>query len=62
MTFSEVRVERDEGSVVMFSGVDEETGQRRSFVVDHRYAQAIVDAMSDGEPLELELEPYQLLG
>ena len=52
---------RDEGTIVVFSGLDDE-GRDHWFAADHRPAQAIVAALEDDEPVEVEVEPWQLVG
>ncbi len=51
----------DQGTVVVFTGLDPEDGRRLVIAVDHRMAQDIVDAIDDG-PVPTFVELWQVLG
>lgn len=55
---------RDEGSIVVFSGITTESDTLRtvSFAVDHRMAQPIADALSSGEDVYVDVEHWQVIG
>ena len=44
----------DEGTLVLFAGTDEATGDRVTFGVDHRMAQPLLDPETDIELLDVE--------
>jgi hypothetical protein len=53
---------RDEGTVVVFTGTDEETGDKVSFGADHRPAQELYDAaLEQSEPVVAEVDDFQVL-
>jgi len=52
---------RDEGSLVILQGLTDDN-QVVNFAADHRCAQAILDAVAQGEDVEVELEDWQILG
>lgn len=52
---------RDEGSVVVLLGTDD-NDEQWLFAADHRPAQAIIEALEADEPVEVEVESWQLLG
>lgn len=54
------RLVRDEGTVVVFSGLDSK-GLRHDFAVDHHCAQDIVDAFDGEDAIVVEVEPWQML-
>lgn len=56
------RIVADEGSVVLFSGLNEEGDRRITFAADHRPAQAIADALLSGEDPECYVESWQIVG
>lgn len=82
------RLVKDEGTVVVFEGEDEELKRRLEpgaldhlgtlerarerlacrqsmtwwFAADHRPAQDIADALGAGEPVTVDVEPWQLIG
>lgn len=61
MTLTVTDVVRDEGSVVLFRGIDEDD-RTVTFAADHRPAQAIADALAAGELVEVEIEAWQVVG
>lgn len=52
---------RDEGSVVVFEGLDEE-GALVTFAVDHHIAQDLVNLLEAGEDPEVEVPEWSILG
>jgi len=54
-------LDRDEGTIVVFRGRDQETGLPVMFAADHRYAQAIADALPV-ETVVVEIEGWQVIG
>lgn len=53
---------RDEGTIIVFTGTDDETGDRVTFGADHRPATALYEAaLEQSEPVAAEVEPYQVL-
>jgi hypothetical protein len=56
------RIVSDQGTVVLFSGLDESQTLRVTFAVDHRPAQAIADALGAGEDSVCEVESWQIIG
>jgi hypothetical protein len=55
-------LDRDEGTIVIFRGRDQETGLPVMFGCDHRMAQPIADALSRGESPEAVVEDWQIFG
>lgn len=55
-----IDVVRDEGSVVVFRGVDDE-GRTVTFAADHRPGQAIIEAMDDGETVQATVPDWAVL-
>lgn len=54
---------RDEGTVVVFSGITNDDASREvTFALSHRYAQAIANALASGFDVNVELEGWQILG
>ena len=51
---------RDEGTVVLFEGVDVEHETRVCFAADHRPARDIVAAREAHEPVVVDVEPWQI--
>jgi hypothetical protein len=51
----------DEGSIVVFGGVDTDTGREVRFGVDHRMAQVLADALLADGRADAYVEPWQLL-
>ncbi len=47
----------DEGSIVLFQGIDTDDGSLVMFAVDHRYAQALIDDVD----AEADVEEWQVL-
>lgn len=57
------RLVRDEGTVVVFEGSDNNAdGRLICFAADHRPAQDIVWALEAGEDVQVVVEPWQLVG
>lgn len=52
----------DQGSVVVFEGIEVETDLCFTFAVDHRLAQALVDGLEGGDDVEVDIERWQVLG
>lgn len=52
----------DQGTVVVFDGIESETDLVFTFAVDHRCAQALVEGLCDGEDVEVEIEAWQVIG
>lgn len=53
---------RDEGSVVLFSGITNDDDSREiTFAVDHRAAQGCVDALAEGD-VTAYVEAWQIVG
>jgi hypothetical protein len=69
-TYAIEALHRDEGTVVLFEGhADPQPGEggdvplgKVLIAVDHRMAQAIVNALWDGEPVIVEVEDWQIVG
>lgn len=51
----------DHGSIVMLRGIEHETDRVVTFAADHRPAQDIVNALADGEDVEVEIEDWQVM-
>jgi hypothetical protein len=52
----------DEGTIVVFSGVDVDSGREVRFGVDHRAAQVLADALlADDRAGDAYVEAWQLL-
>jgi hypothetical protein len=49
-------------TVYTFLGTDPETGENIVFAVDHRPAQAIIDAVEAEGEITVEVEDWQILG
>lgn len=54
-------VARDEGTVVLFDAYDHEDGRALRVAVDHRLAQALVDALAAGDVPEASIEAWQVV-
>lgn len=60
ITLAVTRMERDEGSVAIFSGTDIETGDEVHFVVEHGFVSDLLQAIaSDLEP-QVAIEEWQV--
>ena len=54
---------RDEGSIVVLQGITTDgTDRVMNFACDHRPAQDIINAISQGEDVEVDVEAWQVLG
>jgi hypothetical protein len=51
----------DQGTVVVFQGVDDE-GRTVRFAVDHRSAQDLADILYEDGPFPVAIEDWQVLG
>lgn len=52
----------DHGSIVVLRGIEHETDRVVTFGADHRPAQAIADALAEGEDVEVyDVEDWQIL-
>lgn len=57
-----IGLERDEGTIVVFSAVTEDGGGLM-FACDHHYAQDIVNGLADQEEeVFVALQPWQIIG
>lgn len=63
MEVTVTEIVRDEGSVVLFRGLTDD-GAAVVFAADHRPAQAIVNALieGDGDDVVCFVEPWQIVG
>jgi hypothetical protein len=53
---------RDEGSVIVFTGTDDATGDRVTFGADHRPARDLYEAaLEQSEPVVAEVDDFQVL-
>jgi hypothetical protein len=62
MTVTVERIVSDQGSIVIFEGLDEEGLFWIQFAADHRPAQWIADALSHGINPECHVENWQIIG
>lgn len=57
-----IEVVADHGSIVLLRGVEHETDRTVTFACDHRPAQAIADALAQGEDVEVyDIEDWQVM-
>jgi len=61
MKISVIDVVRDEGTVIVFYGVDDD-GANRTFAADRRMAEDIIHAMGHGYAPVCEVPDWALLG
>jgi hypothetical protein len=55
------RLVRDEGTIVVFEGIEEGNGDLVQIAVDHRMAQPIASALDRGEEAHAWAEGYQII-
>ena len=58
------RLVEDQGTIVIFEGTDQVSGETVWFGADHRPAHAMLERglQVDGEAMVVEVEPWQVLG
>ena len=54
-------LQSDQGSLVVFAGTAQESGDPVMFACDHRYAQDLVEALENGDSPSAHVESWQLL-
>lgn len=52
----------DEGSIVVFKATQASDGAEILIAVDHRMAQAIAQGLDEGEQIQVEVAPWQIVG
>lgn len=53
-------VKQDDGSVILFDGVDHHTGEPVTFALDHHAAQGLANIVLNGELALVSIEQWQI--